>query len=272
MSQLINDKQMLEYDLFKSYSNICCFTTTRHGGCSTGTYGTFNCTDYCGDNAADVLKNKQLLITRLQLPSVELVLPRQTHQSVIRVIDKSYGVLSADQQREFLSGVDALVTDLANYCLCVSTADCVPILLYDVVHQAIGVVHAGWRGTVNKLLTDTLSVMQSQYGTTPDSLRACIGPSISLASFEVGDEVYTAFDEAQFPMSKVSWRNMETNKWHIDLWEANRWQLLQWGVGEACIEIASICTYKENEDFFSARQLGIASGRILSGIVLHAKN
>ncbi|MGL4852709.1 MAG: peptidoglycan editing factor PgeF [Phocaeicola sp.] len=271
MSQLTNDKQMLAYDSLQSYANISCFTTTRHGGCSSGTYASFNCTDYCGDHEESVAANQQLLITRLSLPSVELVLPRQTHGSVVRVIDEAYGLLTAEAKKALLYGVDALVTNVPGYCIAVSTADCVPILLYDTENCAIGVVHAGWRGTVSKLLTETISVMTATYGTNPIFLKACIGPSISLAAFEVGEEVYDAFREARFPIEKLSWWNEATQKWHLDLWEANRWLLTQGGIEANQVEVSGICTVQQVDDFFSARQLGIASGRILSGIVLHSK-
>ncbi|MGL5938169.1 MAG: peptidoglycan editing factor PgeF [Phocaeicola sp.] len=269
MSRLINNKEMLEYDLLQSYSNIFCFTTTRNGGYSRGNYATFNCTDYCGDEAEDVAKNRELLLKRVDSPSVELVIPRQTHSDVVRVVDENYATLSDEQKRELLYGVDALVTNLPGYCLSVSTADCVPILLYDVVHKAIGVVHAGWRGTVARIVVKTVETMRKKYGTTSASLKACIGPSISLESFEVGDEVYDAFQKASFDMTHISKWNGEKGKWHIDLWEANRMQLVEWGVDPSHIEVAGICTLQQSSLFFSARRLGIASGRILSGIVLH---
>ena len=165
---------------------------------------------------------------------------------------------------EELQDVDAVVTHLKDFCLCVSTADCVPILLYDRVKEVIAAIHAGWRGTVGRIVEKTLDVMKSQYGTEGEDVMACIGPSISLESFEVGDEVYAAFEEAGFDMSRIA-RKYE--KWHLDLWEANRLQLLAHGVLPEHIEVAGICTYQNHEDFFSARRLGIKSGRILSGIM-----
>ena len=93
---------------------------------------------------------------------------------------------------------------------------------------------------------------------------ACIGPGISLDAFEVGDEVYQAFEQAGFQMQAISCRK---EKWHIDLWEANRLQLISEDVPSSAIELAGICTYSQYEHFFSARRLGIHSGRILSGIM-----
>ena len=139
------------------------------------------------------------------------------------------------------------------------------ILLYDASRQVIAAVHAGWRGTVGRIVEKTLEVMKSQYETECQDIIACIGPSISLESFEVGDEVYDAFAKAGFDMNGIARRY---EKWHLDLWEANRMQLLAHGVLPENIEVAGICTYQNHEDFFSARRLGIKSGRILSGIMM----
>ena len=96
-------------------------------------------------------------------------------------------------------------------------------------------------------------------------LKAVIGPGISLKNFEVGDEVYEAFSDAGYPMEQIS---RKEQKWHIDLWACCRLQLEATGIKAENIEESGICTYDEVEDYFSARRLGIASGRILTGIVL----
>lgn len=133
--------------------------------------------------------------------------------------------------------------------------------------QVVAAVHAGWRGTVNFIVGHTLEQMRTVYGTEGSEVVACIGPGISLESFEVGDEVYDTFRLNGFDMSRISYRKTETGKYHIDLWEANRQQLLDFGVPGCQIEVSGICTYIHHDEFFSARRLGIASGRILSGIM-----
>lgn len=263
------NQRMLGYELMKAYPDISCFSTTRHGGCSRGAYASFNCNDYCGDDPADVARNRQLLASLIPVPGVELVIPHQTHGVEVRVIDDTYIYRCTAGRASLLEGVDALVTDRPAYCLCISTADCIPLLLYDVRHRAVGAVHAGWRGTVGRIVEKTLAVMNDRYGTEGGDVVACIGPGISQAAFEVGDEVYEAFREAGFPMSALARRE---EKWHIDLWEANRIQLLACGVRPSHIEVAGICTYGRNGDFFSARRQGIRSGRILSGIVMRPKD
>ena len=256
--QLTSHKQMLEYGILKPYSNIFGFSTTRYGGCGEGAYATFNCTHYCGDHPEHVKTNLESLAALLPERPCVMVIPRQTHTTNVRVITD---VPTPEELQE----VDAVVTHLKDFCLCVSTADCVPVLLYDKEKQVIAAVHAGWRGTVGRIVEKTIEVMRLQYGTEGKDIVACIGPSISLESFEVGDEVYAAFEEAGFDMARIARRY---EKWHLDLWEANRMQLLAYGVLPEHIEVAGVCTYQSHEDFFSARRLGIKSGRILSGIML----
>ena len=260
MNRLTSDKRMLEYGIMKPYSNISCFSTTRHGGRGEGLYASFNCTHYCGDEPEHVAENREILCGLLAQRPEKLIVPRQTHTTNVRVVTS----LTTEEE---LQEVDAVVTDQKGYCLCVSTADCVPVLLYDQEKRVIAAVHAGWRGTVGRIVERTLEVMRKQFGTEGQNVVACIGPSISLEAFEVGDEVYTAFAEAGFDMNRIA-RKYE--KWHLDLWEANRLQLLSRGVKEENIEVAGICTYNHCDDFFSARRLGIKSGRILSGIILHS--
>lgn len=272
MKWLTSDKRMLEYELMKAYPNISCFSTTRKGGFSEGNYSSFNCNGYCGDEPTNVLRNRELLCNLLPQRPIELVIPLQTHDTQVRVIDALYIDMYMQEYRdpmeipESLKGVDALVTDIPGYCLCISTADCVPVMLYDARKQVIAAIHAGWRGTVGRIVEKVFAMMEEKYGSEGKDIVACIGPSISLDAFEVGEEVYEAFQTAGFDMHRIA---RKKEKWHIDLWEANRLQLLDCGLEEQNIEVSAICTYRNETDFFSARRLGIRSGRILSGIMLH---
>ncbi len=256
---------MLGYGLMKPYADIFCFSTARHGGFSEGEYASFNCNGYCGDIPEHVAKNRDLLCSLMPERPLQLVIPHQTHQTVVRKVDEAFLSLDEACRAEALEGVDALVTDIPRACLCVSTADCVPVLCYDKRNKVVAAIHAGWRGTVERIVEVALKTMMQEYGTVGEDVVACIGPSISLDAFEVGDEVYNRFAEAGFDMDRIAVRN---NKWHIDLWEANRMQLEAMGVAPERIETAGICTWKNNSDFFSARRQGIDSGRILSGIML----
>lgn len=250
---------------------VTAFSTTRHGGCGSGTYATFNCTPYVGDEAAVVRANQERLCQLLEISPEKLVIPYQTHGSNVLPIDEAFMHLPADARRAMLQETDAVTTDIGGVCLCVSTADCIPILLYDAAHEAVAAVHAGWRGTVARIATKTLGAMQEAYGTRCADIYAVVGPGISLGAFEVGIEVYEAFGEAAFDMERIARWQPEKEKYHLDLPAANRSQLLAAGVPLGQIHDCGICSYMQHRDFFSARRLGIKSGRILSGIMLNDK-
>ena len=244
---------------------VTAFSTTRHGGCSMGSYAAFNINRYCGDDEDHICKNREKLCTLLGISDDRLLMPHQVHQTKTVRVDEALLSLTEAQRREALEGYDALMTDLRGVCIGVSTADCIPVLFYDEAHHAVCAVHAGWRGTVARIVEKAIAEMKAAYGTCPEYLKAQIGPGIHLDSFEVGDEVYEAFANEGFDMATIS---AKKEKWHIDLPECNRQQLLDSGLQPQNIKVSPVCTYQQSADYFSARRLGIHSGRIFTGIML----
>lgn len=238
-------------------TGVTAFSTTRQGGCSTGNYAAFNINGYCGDDEVHIAANKVALCGLLGIDSNRLVMPHQVHDCVVRRID--------GPQQGVIEGVDAVMTDVPQLCIGVSTADCIPVLLYDSTHRAISAVHAGWRGTVLRIVQKAVEAICDAYGTAPADLQAVIGPGISLDSFEVGDEVYDQFLSAGFDMQPISRREA---KWHLDLPMCNRLQLMETGVPADHIQMTNICTYQQYDRYFSARRLGIQSGRVYTGILI----
>ena len=166
-----------------------------------------------------------------------------------------------------LEEVDALLTQLPNICIGVSTADCVPIILYDPRRKVTAAIHAGWRGTVKRIVTRCLEEMTAHFSTTPADVLAAIGPCISAEAYEVGEEVVDQFREAGFPLEKIVMRSDAAPKPHLNLPLANRLLLEEAGVTSGQISDCGICTFQHHQDFFSARRLGILSGRIFTGIM-----
>lgn len=253
---------LLEYPLGEG---VRAFTTTRHGGCSEGEYESFNVNGYCGDNPAHVAANREALCRELGIDGDALILPHQVHGCEVLSVDEPLLRRSPDDRSALLDGVDALVTDVPGVCVAVSTADCVPVLLCDDARRVVAAVHAGWRGTLARIVEKTVRAMADRYGSAAHTLHAVIGPCISMEAFEVGDEVYDSFAAAGFPMESIARRQ---GKWHIDLRAANFLQLEAAGLSLAHIRVSGHCTCCEPERFFSARRQGIASGRLCSGIML----
>jgi YfiH family protein len=149
----------------------------------------------------------------------------------------------------------------------VQTADCVPILLYDPLSNAIAAVHAGWRGTVQKIAAVTVRKMVVEYGVSATNILAAIGPSISPAVYEVGGEVTEAV-LSSIPNAENAILLKPSGKHHVDLWEANRQVLIESGLLPENIEIVGECSFSQNEKYFSARKEGAKTGRMVSGIML----
>ena len=262
--------KFIEYDIS---NNIRAFSTMRGEG--TGNYDGFNITPYCGDSPLHVATCRTSLCAQLGITDSQLILPYQTHSDKVIAIDSTFMQLSKAQQTDALMGVDAIITDLEQTCIGVSTADCIPVLLHDRKRNVIAAIHAGWRGTVAGIVKKSIEVMRHHYNSCACDIRAIIAPGISIDAFEVGDEVYEEFCKAGFAMEQIARRYPVTaggEKWHIDLWEANSLLLQQCGVARENIHIAGVCTYRNHSDFFSARRLGINSGRIFSGIMAKQRN
>ena len=246
------------------------FTTTRQGGVSVGNYASFNLSPFSGDNPVHLEENHQLLCQKLGIEPSKLIIPFQTHGTEIRIIDQAFFHGSADEKTYCLNGVDALITQLPGVCIGVSTADCVPLIFFDAQKKVVAVAHAGWRGTCARIAEKTLLTMIEKFGCNAADIIVSIGPSISVAVYEVGNEVLKNFENAGFDTGEIF---VERNgSVYLDLWEANRQSLLNAGIIPEHIEIAGICSYTEHERFFSARRLGIKSGRMLSGIMIQCAN
>ncbi len=243
---------------------IRAFSTTREGGVSEGNYAFFNVNANCGDTIEHVIANKKALAGELGVAVDHIIIPHQVHGKSNVVIDEDFFNKSEVERHDLLEGVDTVMTCLPGVCIGVSTADCVPILLCDTAKGVVCAVHAGWRGTVVRAVQTAIEDMRLRYQTRASDVRAVIGPCISLECFEVGDEVYERFREAGFDMESIA---RKYGKWHIDLPECNRLQLIASRVLPQNIQCAHICTYQNSSRFFSARKLGIASGRIFNGIL-----
>lgn len=200
-----------------------------------------------------------------KIPGV--VYPHQTHTDKIYTISSDFFLLSLAERKAALEGVDALISNAKNIIMGISTADCIPVIVYDPVHHAAAAIHAGWKGTRLMIVSKTLQEMQKVYGTNPSDCTAAIGPGISQDSFEVGQEVVDAFVEAGFEMADYV---IMKKKPHIDLKALNKYQLTSMGLKDNNIIVSDIDTFTD-VDYFSARreQHGdIKCGRILSGFML----
>ncbi len=259
---------LLQFGNLNRFKSLTHFSTTVHGGASEGTYASFNLGFYSGDNPECVYENRSRLASQIDIPLQDLYIPYQTHEDEICVLDEHFMTLSDNDKYLSLNGVDALITNQKDICVGITTADCVPILIYDSVKHILAAVHAGWKGTVAKIVEKTVAKMVDIFGCSPLDMYAGIAPCISQKCFEVGEEVVDAFKDAGFPMENIAYRNSDSGKMHIDLRLANRILLDEAGIPLQNIETSDLCTYSDSDLFFSARRQTIHSGRMVTGGVL----
>lgn len=256
MYSYLADIQVFQFDSLDQFPAITHFVTTRNGVNDSDAYSSFNICHYTGDSDEAVAATRERLAEALGIDADRIVVPRQVHGDRIGVVEHS----------SFNEEVDAVITNRRGMCLTVSTADCVPVLLYCPKQQVVAAVHAGWRGMVKRIISKTVCRMVEQFGCDAADIRAAIGPSISPEAFEVGAEVALAFEEVGFEWAVLP--SPIAGKAYIDLWHGAKSDLLAAEVLTENIETAAICTWQQHDRFFSARRLGIRSGRISSGIML----
>ncbi len=241
--------------------------TQRGEAAKNDPYSQWNLCDYTGDDALRVLDARVQFCQQLGIDLDHLVMPRQTHSTNVKVLDQNFLDASIEEQDTALEGVDALVTKMAGVCIGVNTADCVPIALVDPRNGVIAIAHAGWRGTVGQIAQKTVETM-CKLSAKASNIVATMGASICQECFEVGDEVVIEFENAGFNMSLIMKRNVNTGKAHINLQEANRQVLIEAGVNPSNITMPTHCSRCESGHYFSARKLGINSGRTFTGIIM----
>jgi YfiH family protein len=144
------------------------------------------------------------------------------------------------------------------------------VILFDRRNGAIAAIHAGWKGTVERITEKTVVEMERQFGSSPGDMLAGIGPAISASHYEVGHEVADRFREQGFDLSDAALfpRKNPASKYHVDLKEINRRELIRLGVPENRIEKSTLCTFEREDLFFSARRQTVHSGRMLTGIMM----
>lgn len=217
---------------------------------------------------AVIRRNRMELAQVVGIEVERWVIAHQIHSANVVVVggeDAGRGALDRESR---IPDADALVTDREGICLMVFSADCVPVLLFDSVKKVIAAVHAGWRGTAAQIVVRTVEKMRERYGSCPADIRAGIGPSIGKCCFEVEEGVAAVFRQLFPAAGSIVSAGKVSGKYQVDLWEANRLELLTAGLKAENIEVAGLCTVCHPEQFFSYRRDGSKAGRFGAGIML----
>lgn len=227
----------------------------RRGGASEGPFRSLNLGYGRGDSGENVVENRKRAVKELGLPMEPLTL-KQVHGDRVVTVRGGDPALLVSSPPE----ADAYITDVRGVPLMILTADCIPVVVYDPRTPALGVIHAGWRGTVLSIVWKSVIAMMDEFGTMPEDCLAVVGPGISQKCYEVGEDVRDAFDHS-FSYSGDLFSPARDRYWNADLKEANRRQLLDALIRPASVEVCPYCTHCGDSHFFSARRDGIDSGR-----------
>ena len=215
-----------------------------------------------------IRQNRRALAEAVGMDMEKWIIAHQVHSANVAVMTATEVGHGVWDQESRIPDTDALVTADKGVGLMVMSADCVPVLLYDPVKQVIAAVHAGWRGTAARVVVETVKVMQEKFDCRSRDIWAGIGPSIGKCCFEVSREVAQVFQNLFPEGGEVVFAGQKPDKYQIDLWEANRLELVNTGLQPEHIEIAGMCTHCYPGRFFSYRRDGKAAGRFAAGIIL----
>lgn len=234
---------------------------SRRGGVSSGQFASLNFDGRDGDPLENIAQNKAIAASACDCPLENIVTVNQVHKN---------GVLCLDDEtlRTYDKPVDAdaIITDRLNVPIGILTADCLPILLYDPVKKAAGVVHAGWKGTVKGVAAATVEAMTVSYGSKPQDLMAAIGPHIRECCLRVKEDVRAEFVKAFGSIDKIFHTDAEGLR--LDLRAVNSLQLIAAGLKQDHIDTVAPCTSCYSDLFFSYRKDEGRTGRQLSYIML----
>ena len=212
------------------------------------------------DNRDNVLRNRRLLAEAVTGDaSTPLATIRQVHSAVIALV-------GPDSPSQPACEGDGLMTSQPGILIGIQTADCVPVLVADPRRKAVAAFHAGWRGTVKRIVENGIARMTHEFGSQPHDLVAAIGPAIGPCCYAVGEDLLSEFQSQFAGAGELFHQSAADSTLHLDLFEANRRQLLDAGLAPQSITLAGGCTACHPDLFFSHRASHGKAGRMLSVI------
>lgn len=242
----------------KAWSELRHGIFTRHGGVSQSYWNSLNVGASNGDDPEAVRENHRRMYRAAGVNPGRAVSSWLVHSVTVKIVDDERKLNGR------LEKADAIVTNLSDTPLVMRYADCVPLLFYDPVKRAIGLAHAGWRGTVEGMAAATARALESAFGSRAENVQVVIGPAISRRNYQVGEEVAAQATAYFGEQAGVVTRDRADGSACLDLWRANRLDLERQGVSN--IEVLNICTFENKDEFYSHRAENGMTGRF--GVVI----
>ena len=225
---------------------------TRQGGVSPAPLASLNLGGYLGDPRDNQIENRRRIFAACDRPVETIYDAWQVHGTHVICVEQPRPL-----ETEHVKG-DAILTDRPGVTLFMRFADCVPVMLYDPARRVVGLVHAGWRGTVERIAGVAVGRMVEEYGSRPQDILACVGPSICADHYQVGPEVAAAV-QTSFGAHSAELLAQRNGSVHLDLWTANRLALEECGV--RAVQVSGLCTACNTGDWYSHRAENGQTGR-----------
>lgn len=293
MKSDLNINKISKYDIpvitFKSFQGLewlNCGFSTRLGGVSKGYFSSMNMSFCRGDDPKDVMENIRLFSKAAGFKPENIVMPHQCHTANVQIVGKGEcgrGV-RLSLYKDTLSDIpgtedeiDGQITNEENVVLYVMGADCVPVFIADTEKKVVSAVHAGWRGTVFDIAGEAVKKMKLRFNSDSKDIKAVIGPSICMDCYEVSADVAEQFikryrDKNVVKPASGDYSDNPTQKYYLNLWEANKVNLINAGVKPENIEISGICTRCHSDLFYSHRAHGNERGVNIGFIEIKSDN
>ncbi|MFD2443441.1 peptidoglycan editing factor PgeF [Bacillus sp. CGMCC 1.16607] len=249
----------------EEWPNLVVGFTTKNGGFSDQVFSSLNFGLHVGDQNDDVCKNKQKLAELLQFPTKFWVAAEQTHGKNIKEINVKHRGLGAYQYSDSIKDTDGFYTNQKGILLTLCYADCVPIYFIDKRTNTIGLVHAGWKGTVNGISVKMIDRWK-QNGIHLDDILVVIGPSICEKCYVVDDFVINFVQKILEDVEKKPYNQIKDGQYQLDLKRLNQLLLIHSGIPESNISLTEFCSSCNASDFFSHRRDQGKTGRMMSFI------
>jgi polyphenol oxidase len=225
---------------------------SRLGGGSAGVYQGLNISFGTGDDPAAVTNNRMAMYAAAGAEPSRVIVARQVHSDLVLTVTSRNAEVHNGGWRTTDNEGDGLITSEHGLFLQMSFGDCTPLLFFDPVRKAIGIAHAGWKGTLARIGARVVDAMNSSFGSRPSDIFAGIGPAIGPCCYQVRDDVLSPARNAFDGGDGIILAQPDGSQ-HLDLWEANRRALVEAGIPAANIESAGICTRCHRDRFFSNR-------------------
>ncbi|MBO8433747.1 MAG: peptidoglycan editing factor PgeF [Tyzzerella sp.] len=253
----------IQFDNISKTGLVRHYFSTRCGGVSEDEFCSMNLSFTRGDKRENVIENFKIMEKATGIDYNNTVMSCQTHTTNVKVVTKDDVGKGVTRDND-LYDTDALVTNEKGVAITTFSADCVPLFFLDTENKVIALAHAGWRGTVNGIATETVKTMVEKFNTNPKNIVSAIGPSIGKCCFQVDMPVVSEFMKKIEDAQRFIEKDSCEGKFKIDLWGVNAFLMEKCGIPKENIEITNLCTMCNPELFYSHRVMGNKRGSMVA--------